>query len=41
MHHFPLLQQDDGSQLFCTDSILKFLLPNEEPVELRDQVSQL
>lgn len=38
LHHLPLLELDDGSQLFGTDSIVKYLLPNEEPIELRDQV---
>lgn len=38
-HHFPLLQLDDGNFLFSSDAIMKYLLPNEEPVELRDQVS--
>lgn len=41
LHHFPLLQLDGGSQLFCSDAIVKYLLPNEEPVELRDQVSTI
>lgn len=33
------MELDDGSQLFSTDAILKYLLANEEPVNLRDQVS--
>lgn len=40
-HHFPLLQLDDGNCIFSCDAIIKYLLPNEEPVELRDQVSSL
>lgn len=38
-HHFPFLQLDDGNYIFSSDAIMKYLLPTEEPVELRDQVS--
>ncbi|XP_031620753.1 methionine--tRNA ligase, cytoplasmic [Contarinia nasturtii] len=35
--HFPLLELNDGNHIFSTDAIIKFLLPNEESLELRDQ----
>lgn len=37
--HFPLLDFENGTQIFSSDAIIKYLLPNEEPVDLRDQVS--
>lgn len=36
--HFPLLELNDGNHIFSTDAIIKYLLPNEKPIELRDQV---
>ncbi|XP_055307877.1 methionine--tRNA ligase, cytoplasmic [Sitodiplosis mosellana] len=35
--HFPLLELNNGNYIFSTDAIIKYLLPNEEPIELRDQ----
>lgn len=37
--HFPLLELDDGNHIFSADAIIKYLLPNEESLDLRDQVS--
>lgn len=36
--HFPLLELDDGNHIFSSDAIIKYILPNEKPLELRDQV---
>lgn len=37
LKHLPILDLGDGKQLFSSDSIVRYLLPNEKPVELRDQ----
>lgn len=37
MPHLPLLDLGDGKQLFTSDAIVRYLLPNEEPKEQRDQ----
>lgn len=37
-HHFPVLELDNGDHIFSSDAIIKFVLPNEEPMEMRDQV---
>lgn len=36
--HFPLLELDDGNHIFSSDAIIKYILPHEQPLELRDQV---
>lgn len=38
--HFPLLELDDGNHIFSSDAIIKYILPDEKPLELRDQVNR-
>lgn len=37
LKHLPLLDLGNGQQLFTSDAIVRYLLPNEEPIEERDQ----
>lgn len=38
--HFPFLELDDGNRIFSSDAIIKYILPDEKPLELRDQVNR-
>lgn len=37
VQHLPLLDLGNGQQLFTSDAIVRYLLPNEEPLDQRDQ----
>lgn len=37
LQHLPLLDLGNGQQLFTSDAIVRYLLPNEEPRDQRDQ----